>query len=57
MAAHQPCLLAEVSLDQFEQWQVLRAALWTFPEEVATERGPESLVDRQASLEEVQAWG
>ena len=33
MAAHHLCLLAEVSLDQFEQWQVLRAALWTFPQE------------------------
>src|SRR5271157_3299952 len=40
MAAHHLCLLAEVSLDQFEQRQVLRAALWTFPQEVGTERGP-----------------
>jgi len=26
MAAHRLCMLAEVSFDQFEQWQVLRAA-------------------------------
>jgi hypothetical protein len=56
MAAHHLCLLAEVSLREFVQWQVLGAALRTFPEEVGVERGPKALVNRWASLEEVQAW-
>src|SRR3972149_6341793 len=50
---HRLCLLAEVSLNQCEQWQVLRATFWTFPEEVGTEGGPEAFVDRRTSLEEV----
>ena len=55
MATHQLCLPSKVSFDQFEQWQVLRAAFWMFPQEISTQGGPEVLADRRISLEEVQA--
>ena len=40
MTAHDLCRLAEVPLDQCEEWQVLRATLWTCPEEAGTKGEP-----------------